>query len=477
MHHHPLSMTTNRLALAVLAAATLLAALGTSIATVALPTLAQVFSASVQQVQWVVLSYLLAVTVAIVVAGRLGDLYGHRRVLIAGLALFTAASLACALAGDLRTLVAARTVQGLGAAVLMSLPLSIAKASVARERMGSAMGLMGSMSALGTALGPSLGGTLIGVGGWACAFLVLALCAAAVLLLAHKALPAAHAQRAPARGHMDWPGCFWLALALTGCALAAAGGQAGMAAPQGLWLLVAALSAWAFVRTELRAPSPLVHVDLVRESAVGTALLMNLLIGAAMMATLVVGPFLLSFGLGLDAAQTGLVMAIGPAMAALSGLPAGRITDRFGVQRTLLAGLALATASLCGFALLPGVLGVPGYALALALLTPGFQLFLAANNTAVMQGAADQHRGMLSGLLGLSRNLGFMAGASLLPLLFTRMLGVPGLAGSPPQAIVQAFALTFLATAGLCAVALVLALRAQRRGRHASRGQADQPAP
>ncbi|MEG0002996.1 MAG: MFS transporter [Comamonas sp.] len=395
----------NRLVLATLASAILLASLGISIATVALPTLARAFSASVAQVQWVMLAYLLAVTLAIVSAGRMGDLHGHRRVLLAGIVLFTLASAAAALAPGLGWLIAARAAQGLGAATLMALPLSLAKGLIAKDRMGAAMGLLGTMSAIGTALGPSAGGLLIGALGWRSAFALLTMLGAGLLLLALTAL-AGTKDRASAT----------------------------------------------------RAPLAL---GLLRDRAVATPLAMNLLVGAVMMATLVVGPFFLAFGLGLTEAQTGLVMATGPVAAALSGVPAGRITDRIGAQASLRAGLALAAAGLCGFALLPAAIGVPGYMLALVLVTPGFQLFMAGNNTAVMRAAPEAHKGLLSGLLGLSRNLGFMLGASLLPLLFAALLGADGLAHSSRQAMEQAFATTFLATAGLCLLSLLLALRRQ----------------
>ena len=391
--------------MATLAGAILLASLGISIATVALPTLARAFSASVAQVQWVMLAYLLAVTLAIVSAGRMGDLHGHRRVLVAGIVLFTLASAAAALAPGLGWLIAARAAQGLGAATLMALPLSLAKDLVAKERMGAAMGLLGTMSAIGTALGPSVGGLLIGSLGWRAAFALLAVLGAGLLLLALTAL-AGTKDRASA----------------------------------------------------MRAP---LAFGLLRDRAVAMPLAMNLLVGAVMMATLVVGPFFLAFGLGLTEAQTGLVMATGPVAAALSGVPAGRITDRIGAQASLRAGLALAAAGLCGFALLPAAIGVPGYMLALVLVTPGFQLFMAGNNTAVMRAAPEAHKGLLSGLLGLSRNLGFMLGASLLPLLFAALLGADGLAHSSRQAMEQAFATTFLATAGLCLLSLLLALRRQ----------------
>lgn len=155
------SPAANKRTLAALAGAILLASLGISIATVALPSLATVFAVGVQQVQWVVLAYLLALTCVIVVAGRMGDLYGNRRVLVGGILLFTLASAGCAVAPTLSWLIAGRALQGLGAATLMALPLSIAKTLIAKERLGASIGLLGSMSAFGTALGPSVGGMLI----------------------------------------------------------------------------------------------------------------------------------------------------------------------------------------------------------------------------------------------------------------------------------------------------------------------------
>ncbi len=447
----------NPLVVAVLAASILLASLGISIATVALPTLARAFSADVQEVQWVVLAYLLGVTVAIVSAGRLGDVRGHRGVLLCGLVLFTSASAACVLAPSLRWLIAGRAAQGVGAAILMSLPMSIAKGLVGQARVGTAMGLLGTMSAIGTALGPSLGGILIGALGWQAAFAFLALCGAAILLLAWHAIPVARAAGGVAAGRMDWAGNLWLSIALLCLALSATGAKVGMDLPPWLPLAFAATALVVFVRTELAADNPLVPVALLRARSLSTSLAMNVLVGAIMMATLVVGPFFLSFGIGLSEAGTGMVMAVGPIAAALSGVPAGRITDRFGADRTLLAGLALSTAGLCGFAVLPTLIEVPGYLVALVLITPGFQLFLAANNTAVMLEAADRHKGMVSGLLGLSRNLGFMVGASLLPLLFTSVLGGRGVAASSAQAIGKAFSATFLVAAGLCVLAIVLA--------------------
>ncbi|MBD8494643.1 MFS transporter [Pseudomonas syringae] len=451
----PSSRLQNTLLIAALAGSIMLAALGISIATVALPSLARAFSTDVQAVQWVVLSYLLTVTAAIVVVARLGDIHGNRRVLVVGVALFTLASAGCALAPGLGWLITGRVVQGLGAAILMSLPLSMAKALVAKERLGAAMGLLGTLSAVGTALGPALGGALVGVYGWRSVFALLTLCGVGLLALLLSGLFKAEST-GPSACRIDWAGSVWLSTALAGLGLSAAGGRLGVRVQPWMLMTLAAVALLMFIRTELTVANPLVPVALVRGRVIALSLSMNLLVGMLMMATLVVGPFFLSFGLGLSDAETGLVMAAGPIAAALSGVPAGRAVDRFGADRTLMAGLLLTFVGLVAFATLAPLVGVRGYVLALLLMTPGFQLFLAANNTLVMVQADPEHRGLLAGLLGLSRNLGLIAGASLPPLLFTSLLGQHALADSTAPVIGHAFHVTFLAAASLAVLALLL---------------------
>ena len=118
------------------------------------------------------MSYLLAVTTVVVSVGRLGDLLGRRRLMLLGIGVFTAASVACGVSTDLWLLVAARALQGLGAAVMMALTMAMVGDTVAPERAGSAMGFLGTTSAIGTALGPSLGGLLIAAWGWQAIFLI-----------------------------------------------------------------------------------------------------------------------------------------------------------------------------------------------------------------------------------------------------------------------------------------------------------------
>ena len=220
----PAASAGERRALLSLSLAMLLSSLGTSIANVALPSLSSVFQASFQQVQWVVLSYLLAITTLIVSAGRLGDMLGRRQLLLGGVALFSLASLLCS-TPSLPVLIAARAIQGAGAALMMALSLAYVAEIVPKARTGQAMGLLGTSSAIGTALGPSLGGLLLGSLGWQALFLVLVPLGGVTLLLLQRHLPASGQTARHAGGH-DPLGTLLLALSLGCYALAMTSGRA-----------------------------------------------------------------------------------------------------------------------------------------------------------------------------------------------------------------------------------------------------------
>jgi MFS family permease len=195
---------------------------------------------------------------------------------------------------------------------------------------------------------------------------------------------------------------------------------------------------------------------------------MSTLVTTVVMATLVVGPFYLSGALGLDAVQVGLVMSCGPVVAALTGMPAGRLVDRFGAYRVILTGLIAMVIGTCILPLMPPSLGIPGYVAPLAVITAGFALFQAANNTTVMTDISADQRGVVSGLLNLSRNLGLITGASVMGAVFALGTATSNLMVASPQAVAAGMRATFLAAAALTFVALALALAGQNLARHSN---------
>ncbi len=462
--------------LAALAATSLTATLGISIASVVLPTLTQAFSASIFDVQWIVLIYLTAMTIAVVPAGRWGDLFGHRRVLIGGLLVFIAASVLCATALDLTVLVIGRGLQGLGGAVLVALPISMARELVPSERLGAAMGLLGTTSAFGTALGPSMGGALLTLGDWRLLFWLLGAFGAGALLLAIWVFPRRPHQEHASLKQLDLFGTSALVVTLAAYAFVTSGGAVGLPFSPMLLIAVVLAGITVFVIVEKCATWPLLPMALLSERSTCIGFLMNILIGIVMMSTLVVGPYFLAFSLGLSEFFIGVVLAVGPAVAAFSGIPAGRLTDLLGADRVLRIGLIQTTGGLLCLAFLPRFFGVAGYVVALVVLTPAFQLFLAANNTAVMADADKDQRGRLSGLLGLSRNLGLMTGAAVMPVVFVRFLGGRDDLTAASIDVARSFSMTFVIAAFLALLALGLSYQirkpiAQRVWRGQRKGQ------
>ena len=447
-----------RWALASLALAMLLPSLGVSIANVGLPTLALAFDASFQAVQWVVIAYLLSITTLIVSVGRLGDIAGRRRLLLIGIGLFTLASALCGLAPSLELLIAARALQGLGAAIMMALTMALVGDTVAKAKTGSAMGLLGTMSAIGTALGPSLGGVLIDGLGWRSIFLVTVPLGGLALLLALRYLPAERQTPMADRVGFDAVGTLLLALTLAAYALAMTLGRGSFGSLNLALLAAALLGGGLFVLAEMRVAAPLLPLALFRDPLLRGSLVMNALVSTVMMATLVVGPFYLALALGLDAARVGIVMSIGPLISALSGVLAGRTVDRWGAPSMVIVGLGAMTLGSLALALLAHGFGVAGYIAAIAVLTPGYQLFQAANNTAVMRDVPPDRRGVIAATLSLSRNLGLITGASAMGAVFVLASATLDIATAQPEAVARGMRITFAVASALVAAALVIAL-------------------
>ena len=447
--------------LAALGLPMLLSSIGTSIANVGLPTLALAFGATFQQIQWVVLAYLLAVTTTIVSVGRLGDLVGRRRLLLAGILLFTAAATLCGLSPTLWLLVVGRALQGVGAAVMMGHSLAMVGEAAPAHKTGAAMGLMAAMSAVGTALGPAVGGLLIEWAGWPSIFFIAVPLGLLAFGLVISQLPQSPAAEEKAWASFDVTGSLLLAGTLGSYALATTVGR-GSFGLLNVGLLAASVTGLIlFLIWQARVATPLMQLAIFREASVRAGLLMSVLVSTVLMATLVVGPFYLSRGLRLDAAAVGIVMSIGPIVVALMGVPAGRAVDRFGSQRTTVAGVSGIGLGCLLLSLVPTSSGIFGYILATVVLTAGYAVFQTANNSAVMTNADPGKRGLISGMLNLSRNLGLITGASVMAGLFAAAAGTADLATAPSETIAAAMRFTF----GIAALLMMLALAAAAGGK------------
>jgi MFS family permease len=252
-------------------------------------------------------------------------------------------------------------------------------------------------------------------------------------------------------------GTLLLGLTLAAYAFAVTAGRGHFDRLNMALLLAAVLGGGLFVLAEARVASPLIQLAAFRNTVLSASLAMNALVSTVMMATLVVGPFYLSRALGLGEALVGIVMSTGPIISALSGVPAGRIVDRFGAPLMVIVGLIAMAAGSFALSLLPTMFGIAGYIAAVAVLTPGYQLFQAANNTAVMMDVHPDRRGVISGMLSLSRNLGLITGASVMGAVFAFAAMTTDITTAPPEAVASGMQITFAVAGVLIVAALAIA--------------------
>jgi len=400
------------LALIVLCLGDLMIVLDTTIVNVALPSIREDLAFTETSLVWVVNAYMLTYGGFLLLGGRLGDLYGQRRLFLLGTTLFTLASLACGLAGSQGLLVVARAVQGLGGAVVSAIALSlIMNLFTEPVERAKAMGIYGFVMAGGGSVGALLGGVLTDALSWHWVFLVnipigVAVYALTVILLRESRAPAGAAR-------LDVGGAVTVTASLLLAVYAVVNGnEAGWTSAQTLTLLGAAAGLLAlFLALETWVRDPLMPLRLFRLRSVATANVVGILWSAAMFAWFFVSALYLQLVLGYSAMQVGLAFL--PAnliMAAFSLGLSAKMVMRFGIRVPLAAGLALTAAGLALFALSPvdgsfALHVLPG----MALLGIGCGMAMNPVLLAAMSDVPQSESGLASGVV----NTAFMMGGAL----------------------------------------------------------------
>lgn len=396
----------------VLASASLAAFAASVMATavnVVLPTLVEVLDAPFATIQWVVLAYLLASIALLPVIGRVADLWGKHRVFLLGFALYGVGSLACALAPDAATLIAFRTVQGVGSASLTALGLAIVTDAYPQRERGRALGINGAVISAGVVLGPSLGGLVGDLASWRWIFAGGVVVALAGGALAARVVPRYAPQPA---GRFDAFGGALVVLALLCFSLGLTLGQrVGFDAPVVLALVAASLAlAVAFVRVERRVPQPIVDLRLFRDPDVWIGLVAGSATFVAISGVIFLMPFYLAGVLGHPAWRVGVLMAITPVLLVVFAPLAGIATDRWGARPVTVAGMALLIVGYLGLGTLDTTTSAVGYVLRFVPIGMGMGLFQTPNNTAIMSAARRGGSGVAGSLLSLTRYLGQVVG-------------------------------------------------------------------
>ena len=361
------NLFSHKLLIVSLCLSVLLASAGTSMANTSLPFMAKDLNSSFTNARWVILSYLLASTAFSFFAGRLGDSKGHRKILLIGTFVYVVGSLACGYANSLNTLIFARLIQGLGAAVLMSLPLALATIHAPTDKTAQTIGLLATMSTIGTTLGPSLGGFILAKQNWRATFFTLSVLGVLSFFLLLIFIPKTQTSNLTQKNHTP-------------------------------------------LFTSLRKT--------FSNSLLRNQLLYNFTVSVVMMTTLITGPFYLVNHLHIKPDQMGLIMSTGPVTSAVFGFLSGYLTDRYGARLIIQLGLFQLLIGALSFTLIPSLAGALGFSFCAFLLSVGYQLFLSANSTRLMTTFSTDQRGSISGALSFTRNLGLISGTVFMGALF-----------------------------------------------------------
>jgi DHA2 family multidrug resistance protein-like MFS transporter len=412
-----LPMSQRRLAILTIALGIIMAVMDGAIANVALPTIAGDLKASPSFAVWIVNGYQLAVTISLLPLSSLGEIIGYRRIYLAGLLLFTIASLLCTLSNSLPMLTLARVVQGFGAAGIMSVNSALVRFIYPRKFLGRGIGINAMVVAVAAAVGPTLAAGILSVATWPFLFAINIPFGIAAQIIGHRALPRTPEGRRP----FDWQSA--LASAITfGVGIAAIDSVGHGEAPY-LYLsefAVAAIACVYLVRRQPRVLSPLLPVDLLRIPIFRLSIMTSISSFCAQMLAFVALPFYLEDRFGYSAVEIGLLITPWPIAIGFVAPLAGRLADRY--PSGLLGGIGLTAfaGGLLSLGLMPVHPDAFDVCWRMALAGAGFGLFQSPNNRTMIAAAPRERSGGASGMLGTARLLGQTVGAALVALLLAR---------------------------------------------------------
>jgi EmrB/QacA subfamily drug resistance transporter len=448
----------HRSTVAIACAGAFLAFLDTTIVNIAFPDISASFSgADRDALSWVLDGYFVVIAALLVPAGGLADRYGHKRIFLIGVAGFTMASLLCAIAPSLETLIAARVLQGVGAALIAPASLAIVLDSFPSERRATGVGLWGAAAAAAAATGPTLGGALVELSDWRLVFLVNLPLGAAIVWFGSRKLAA----RPPSDSRLpDLPGAAMLAASLALLTLAIIeGNEWGWAAPATLACFAAAAILLAgVVWRSTRHPRPIVEPALFADHAFRIGNLGTLLFSAAFFSIVLGNVLFLTSIWGYSVLTAGLATLPGPLLSTIFAGPAGKLADRFGHRAVIVPGAIIFSAGvlvLRSAGAEPDWVGVwlPG-----AILTGiGIGLAFPTLGSAAVRDIPDDRFATASAVNAAFRQIGAVLGTALLITIVGDPIGLPEALASADRAYM------FAAIGGLISGAVTLALGASPR--------------
>ncbi|MET7605943.1 DHA2 family efflux MFS transporter permease subunit [Streptomyces avermitilis] len=384
-----------------------------TIVNIAIPEMIDGLGASLDQTLWVVSGYALVLAVLLITAGRLGDLFGPRNLFAAGLVTFTLASVACGMAPDPALLIAARVVQGLGAALLVPQTMTLIVSVFPAQRRGAAMGIWGMVAGLATLSGPTLGGILVSTVGWRWIFLVNVPIGLAALALTFLVVPDIRHGR---KHGFDVMGVLIATATLFCLAFGLQEGERYHWGP-GIWALLAAgaslVAGFLLNQRGKQDQEPLVPFALFRDRNFIVMTVLVALVSMAMIGLVLPFNLYLQSVLHMSAIKAGMVLAPSSLVSMTVGPFAGRLSDRIGGKYLLMAGLTLYATGMLAIVLIAGV-ATPWYAFIPATVVTGLGIgcVVAPMSTEAMRNVEPRLAGAASGVNNTIRQIGSVIGAA-----------------------------------------------------------------
>jgi len=401
--------------------ATFMATLDGSIVNVALPVMAKALNVTIANIQWVVTSYLIIIAATILIFGRLGDIIGKTKVFKFGIALFTLGSLLCGLTSSLPILIIARVVQAIGAGGTMANSQGIITHIFPANERGKALGLTGTAVALGSLVGPALGGFIVDATSWEYIFLINVPIGIITLFYAFRLLPKGHKE---AKGKLDGVGALLFMFAIVPLFAALGEGQSiGFTSPIILLgFLVAAVSFTAFILLEKKKKDPLLQLQIFENKLFSLSIFCGFISFVAIFCTNIIQPFYLQDVMSFSPAHTGLILMIYPLVLAVVAPASGHLSDKIGSEILTFIGLALTSLGLLLMSTLNENSTLLSMVIFIGIMSIGNGLFQSPNNSLVMSTVPKDKLGIAGSVNALIRNLGMVCGIALATtLLYNRM--------------------------------------------------------